>query len=59
MCRKHLTHNIGAKTSRSGGTGEDVRVEKHPHETSVNTSSSVRYPRASANGMIFRLSVSN
>ena len=38
---------------------QDVRVQENPHETSRATSSSVRYPRASANGSVLRRSRSN
>jgi len=44
--------NVGADTSSGKGTDEHVRVQKNPQETSRKTSSSVRYPAASAKGII-------
>jgi hypothetical protein len=39
---QHGFEELGAETSRSDSTCEDVRIEKYPHETSRKTSSSVR-----------------
>ncbi len=51
--------DIGTDTSSREGTHEHIGVEKDPQETSRKTSSSVRYPAASANGMIRVLRSSN
>ena len=39
---KNVAENVGAQTSGRERCHEDVRVEEHPHDTSRNTSSSVR-----------------
>lgn len=46
--------DIGAQPSSRDGAHEYVGIESNPHDTSRNTSSSARYPRASAKGMIRR-----
>jgi hypothetical protein len=52
---KNVAQQIRAHSTARECTDEHVRVEKHPHDTAEKTSSSVRSPRASANGRtIFR-----
>ena len=54
VIRDHDLKHIGAEASGGHSTDQNVRVEEYPQETSRKTSSSVRYPRASANGVIWR-----
>src|SRR5690606_14988340 len=56
---QHGTQNVSAQPACSECGDQDVRVEADSHDTASNTSSSVRYPRASANGMIWRRACSN
>jgi len=42
VVRKDLSHHVSAQPARRGCTGQNVRVQEHLHETSVNTSSSAR-----------------
>ena len=51
--------SISSTASGCERADQDVRVQENPHETSRATSSSVRYPRASANGSVLRRSRSN
>ena len=59
VLRERGSEDVGADSSGGNGRGKDVRVEEDPHDTSRKTSSSVRYPWASAKGMIRRRSPSN
>jgi len=56
---KHHAQYICAHSPGCKGADQDVCVEENPQETSRATSSSVRYPRASANGSALRRSRSN
>ena len=56
---QHDPEHIGAHSTGGEGADQDIRVEKDPHETSRTISSSVKYPRASANGRVCRRSRSN
>jgi hypothetical protein len=51
MLRKGQPNNIGTETSRGKSADKDIGIEKDPHDTVLNTSSSVRKPRASAKGI--------
>ena len=52
---KNVAKQIRAYPTARERADEHVRVEKYPHDTAEKTSSSVRSPRASANGRtIFR-----
>jgi hypothetical protein len=42
MFRKNEPKKVRAKTASRVGADEDVGVEEHPHDTSRNTSSSLR-----------------
>ncbi len=42
MAREDFTQNICAQAAGRGGAGENVGIQKDLHETSSNTSSSVR-----------------
>ena len=59
MFRRNNAKEIRANPSRGDGTHQHVGIEEHPHDTSRNTSSSVRYPAASANGATRRRISSN
>lgn len=59
VLREGSSEDVGADSSGGNGRGQDVCVEEDPHDTSRKTSSSVRYPWASAKGMIPRRSSSN
>jgi hypothetical protein len=54
MLGQHEVENVCAQSSRRDGAHKDVGIESDSHETSRNTSSSVRYPLASARGIILR-----
>ena len=47
---KNVAKQIRAYSTASERADEHVRAEKYPHDTAEKTSSSVRRPRASANG---------
>jgi hypothetical protein len=52
---KNVAQQIRAHSTARERTDEHAPVEKYPHDTAEKTSSSVRRPRASANGRtIFR-----
>ena len=59
MFGKNSTEDIRAQAPGHNRANDDVCVQEDSHETSRNTSSSVRYPRASAKGMSFFRSASN
>src|ERR1700733_2791835 len=52
--RTDKPQHIGTEAPCAESAGEDVCVRKHSHETDLKTSSSVKYPRASANGITRR-----
>ena len=45
-----LANEVGTKAARGKSAHDHIRIEKDSQETALNTSSSVRKPRASANG---------
>jgi len=59
VLRENGAKHVGTQAARGKGCDEDIGVEADPHETERNTSSSVRYPRASAKGMRERRASSN
>lgn len=56
---KYNAQYIRADSAGCEGANQDVRVQENPQEISRATSSSVKYPRASANGSALRRSRSN
>jgi hypothetical protein len=54
MVRQDEVENVGAQPTSGEGTDEDVCVEGDSQDTSRKMSSSVRYPWASAKGMMRR-----
>lgn len=52
MFGKYKSNDIGTEPSRRKPAYENIGIEKDLHDTALNTSSSVRNPRASANGMV-------
>lgn len=56
---KSSLEDIGAESPSRDRTDQDVGVKGDLHETSRKTSSSVKYPRASAKGMMRRRRSSN
>lgn len=42
MVRKDLSHDVSTQPTRRRRAGQNVRVQEYLHETSANTSSSVR-----------------
>ena len=56
---QHDVEDVCAQSSGRKRTHEYVGIESDLHETSLNTSSSVRYPRASAKGITRRRRSSN
>ena len=56
---EHHAQHVRAHPARREGADQDVRVQEHSRDTSRAISSSVRYPRASANGSVRRRSRSN
>lgn len=59
MFGEDMTEHVSGEAAGGEGADEDVRVKKYPHDTTRATSSSVRYPRASAKGAVRRRSSSN
>jgi hypothetical protein len=59
MLRKDKSDDIGTESPRGKPTDQDIGVEEDLHDTALKTSSSVRNPRASANGMALCRSCSN
>src|SRR5262249_10461405 len=59
MLCEYDPENIGADSTGRECGDQDIGIEEYPHETSRTMSSSVRYPRASANGNVLRRSCSN
>jgi hypothetical protein len=57
--RQDEAKDVSGKSAGGQCADQNVGVEEDPHETSRKTSSSVRYPRASAKGMIWRRTFSN
>jgi hypothetical protein len=51
MGNQDFSEDIGTKATGCYGTYQNIGIEKHPHGIWENTSSSVKYPRASANGI--------
>src|ERR1700720_1864976 len=58
MLSKDEPQNICAQSARPECACEHVGIGEDPHDTRLKTSSSVRYPRASANGITRRRSCS-
>jgi ribosomal protein L40E len=59
VIRQAYAQNIRAKSACRKCRDEDIRVEAYSHEISLKMSSSVKRPRASANGSIWRRASSN
>ena len=57
--RKNKTKDAGTQPPGRNRVYDCIGIQENPHDTSRNTSSSVRYPRASAKGMILFRSASN
>jgi len=59
MGNQDFSENISTKATRGGGTNQHIGIKKHPHDIWGKISSSLKYPRDSANGITLFLISSN